>query len=110
MHDVKTPIVLNQYYGIKTSKIKKLPPNYVLIERIKYRNITSYGGGDEQNGRNVVSFACANDLNGKNNCDVTLEDVTFKELGSDGMKTGMQCGGTTGTAAKLSGINNCLKN
>ena len=71
--------------------MKHPPANYVLMEQISYRNITSFGGGDKH--KNVVGFGCASDLNGKNNCDVTLTDVAFKGLGSDGMKTGMHCGG-----------------
>ena len=115
MHDVQLPINLDQYlprqafnfswsschlihrrlwsryYGIHPEKMKHPPANYVLMEQISYRNITSFGGGDKH--KNVVGFGCASDLNGKNNCDVTLTDVAFKGLGSDGMKTGMHCGG-----------------
>ena len=107
MHDVQLPINLDQYYGIHPEKMKHPPANYVLMEKISYRNITSFGGGDKH--KNVVGFGCASDLNGKNNCDVTLTDVAFKGLGSDGMKTGMHCGGVKGTATGLSGINDCLK-
>eukprot|EP01052_Picozoa_sp_SAG31_P048835 SAG31_NODE_10404_length_1142_cov_1.204219_1_plen_307_part_00 len=107
MHDVQLPINLDQYYGIHPEKMKHPPPNYVLMERISYKNLTSYGGGDKH--KNVVGFSCASDLNGRNNCHVTLTNVTFKDLGSDGMKTGMHCGGVNGTVTGLTGINDCLK-
>ena len=78
----------------------------MLIERVTYRNITSYGGGDKH--KNVASFDCAFGLNGKNNCDVSLQDVTFKGLGGDGMKTGMYCSGVKGSVTRLAGVNDCL--
>ena len=56
----------------------------------------------------MASFDCASDLNGKNNCDVSLEGVTFQGLGSVSMKTGMTCSGVKGAATALSGINDCL--
>ena len=85
----------------------KHPPNYVFMERITYTNVTSFGGGDSN--KKVVDFGCASDLNGKNNCEVTLKNVTFNDLGSAGMKSGMYCGGVEGAATGLRGINNCLK-
>ena len=85
----------------------KHPPNYVFMERITYTNVTSFGGGDSN--KKVVDFGCASDLNGKNNCEVTLKNVTFNDLGGAGMKSGMYCGGVEGAATGLRGINNCLK-
>ena len=76
MHDVQLPINLDQYlprqafnfswsschlihrrlwsryYGIHPEKMKHPPANYVLMEQISYRNITSFGGGDKH--KNVV--------------------------------------------------------
>jgi len=69
-------------------------------------------GGKNKHGT-VAIFDCASDLNGKNNCDVSLEGVTFQGLGSVSMgsvsmKTGMTCSGVEGAATALSGINDCL--
>ena len=73
--------------------------------------ITSYSstGGYKSKG-GAMKFDCGTDLNGKNNCDVSLKKVTFQGLGSNGMTSGMKCSGVKGAATGLSGINDCLDN
>ena len=110
MHDVVLPINLDQSYGNKGGKGGgKGQPSFVRFEGISYRNITSFGGGDKAGKfKDVVSFGCGTGANGKNNCDVSLQDVKFEGLGSDGMKSGMVCTGVKGTATGLTGVNDCL--
>ena len=105
MYDVQDPINVDQFY-----ESGHHPGPYrssVQIDQITYRNITSYRGGKNKHGT-VVSFDCASGLNGENNCDVSLEDVTFQGLGSNSMATGMTCSGVNGAATGLGGINDCL--
>ena len=114
MHDVPTAVQLNQFYFAKPGD----PPSAMRFERIHFSNITSYhagggsagsGGDTESQHESVINLDCDTKFNGKNNCDVTFDDVHFVGLSAKQQKDGMTCKGVRGTAVGLTGIHSCLE-
>jgi len=108
MYDVQTAIDLTQFYGTKSKQ-----KSTFVFDQIYYDNIKSYRSDPSGSRRRKklsgtaksdVIFDCDTGSNGKNNCDVVMNDVEFVNSAAT-----MQCVGVRGTSDGVSGITNCLK-
>ena len=101
MQDVETDIELNQFY----SAPKKPPPSTMFFDNITFRDIKAYKSGSDGLVQDEVdvNFNCDDHYNGKGNCLVFMEDLTFS-----GGAT-MYCKGVSGVSHGVEGIDNCVK-
>merc|ERR1711934_932109 len=101
MHDVGQDIDLDQFYCAP----KKPPPSTMFFDNITFRDIKAYKSGRDgiTHDEVDVNFNCDDHYNGKGNCLVFMDDLTF----SGGAE--MSCKGVSGVSHDVKGIDNCVK-
>lgn len=107
MRGVSQAIDLTQFYDGDG-------PSTYLFDQIAFTDIVVEAGGllgRANHDDPIVAFDCDDHVDGKANCHVAMERVSFKGFGGTAHDDGatMECKGTVGTAKDVSGIKNCLK-